>query len=195
MEGQEPTKPQAGTVTDVPQDAGQPTPDAGQPVESVDALPEFAKKMIEELRKENASHRKAKQAAQEAAAKEAEQRLEHERNFQQLAEQRKAKIDELSAQTEAQAALAADLTRILGERIDAEIKSWPEEIKAMAPAGDVDPRVLFAWVEQARPLAAKLQQAGQTPGNGGGPKPAGTNGRSDQQARQAWAQTFRSIKP
>lgn len=183
MDGQEPTTPQAGTAT--AQDAGQPTPDAGPAVESVDALPDWAQKMIGELRKENAGHRTAKQAAQEAAAKAEEARLENERNFQQLAEQRKAKIEELSAQTEAQAALAADLTRILGERIDAEIKGWPEEIKAMAPQGETDPRVMFAWVEQARPLAAKLQQAGQVPGNGGGPKPAGTRSRAAEQVAQA----------
>lgn len=183
MEGQEPTKPQEGTGTDVPTNAGQPTPSPAP--ESVDALPDWAQKMIGELRKENASHRTAKQTAQEAAAKAEEARLENERNFQQLAEQRKAKIEELSAQTEAQAALAADLTRILGERIQTEIAGWPEEITAMAPQGETDPRVLFAWVEQARPLAAKLQQAGQTPGNGGGPKPAGTRSRAAEQVAQA----------
>jgi ribosome-binding ATPase YchF (GTP1/OBG family) len=156
----------------------------------VDALPDFAKKMIEELRKENASHRKAKQAAQEAATKAEEARLEEERNFQELAEQRKAKIEEL----EAQAAQVADLTGLLNARIKAEIKEWPEEIRAMAPQ-DEDPRILQSWVDQARPLAEKLQQAGQTPGNGTGPKPAGTSTRTDQEARQAWAQTFRAIKP
>ena len=187
MEGQEPTTPQAGTVTEQPKTVPPTDPTPVDPT-TVETLPDWAQKEIRELRKEAAANRKAKQEAQEAISKAEEDRLAKERNFEELATKRQAKINEL----EAQAALAADLTGILSARIQAEIKEWPKEITDMAPPEPVDPRVLQAWVDQARPLVAKLQQAGQTPGNGGRPTPTGTRNRAAEQVAQAQRDYVRS---
>ena len=76
----------------------------------MESLPEAARKLIADLRAENAAHRRAKQES-EAAAKTAEdKRLEAEKQFEQLAQQRAARIAELEPIASRYESLAAKLT-------------------------------------------------------------------------------------
>jgi hypothetical protein len=143
----------------------------------VESLPANVQQMIKALRQENAGHRQAKTAAQEAARLAEETRLEQERQFEQLAQTRQERIAEL----EPAAATAAKLTELIAAQINAEIANWPEEIKSLAPQ-EANAETMLAWVQSARPLAAKLQDPPTSaPGNGSRPRPAGPAG---EQARQ-----------
>ena len=62
---------------------------------SVDKLPVGAQAYIEELRKENAKHRRAKKTAESATKKAEEDRLADQQEWQQLAETRLARVTEL----------------------------------------------------------------------------------------------------
>lgn len=152
------------------------TTQADQAPASVDALPDWAKSLIAELRNENAAHRKAKQKADDEAKAAEEQRLAAEKQFEQLANQRAARVAELEPIAERYNALAAKLTADL----ESQIEKLPAEIKQMKPANaDLDD--LIDWAEKARQLAAKMQAAA-SPGHGAAPKAA------DAQARPAITQ-------
>jgi chromosome segregation ATPase len=160
---------QAPAATDTPKTTA--TPPTGQAPENVDALPDWAKSLFAELRAENAAHRKAKQKADEEAKAAEEQRLEAERKFEQLAQQRAARVAELEPIAERYNALAAKLTADL----EAQIEKLPAEIKQMKPAtADLDD--LIDWAEKARQLAAKMQAAA-SPGHGAAPKAADATAR------------------
>lgn len=152
------------------------TPAEDAPV-IMETLPANVQQMIKALRQENAGHRQAKTAAQEAARLAEEARLEQEREFEKLAQTRQERIAEL----EPAAATAAKLTELIAAQINAEIANWPEEIKGLAPQ-EANAETMLAWVQSARPLAAKLQDpTPPAPGNGSRPRPAGPAG---EQARQ-----------
>ena len=163
-QGQEPASPTA------------PALEAGDPV-NVSELPANVQHMIAELRAENATARQRRQEAEQAAQAAQEAELAERAEWQTLAEQRAATIAELQPQIEQAAALAATV----GQQIDTEIKEWPAEIVAMAPGPDAGITDRIAWLEKARPLVAKLQQA-PTPGNGPGPK--ATQGANDAKHRE-----------
>lgn len=174
-----------------PEGAGIPAPEAATPAAAppppetpaedapvvMETLPANVQQMIKALRQENAGHRQAKTAAQEAARLAEEARLEQEREFEKLAQTRQERIAEL----EPAAATAAKLTELIAAQINAEIANWPEEIKGLAPQ-EANAETMLAWVQSARPLAAKLQDpTPPAPGNGSRPRPAGPAG---EQARQ-----------
>lgn len=148
----------------------------GQEPNGMETLPEAARKLIADLRAENAAHRRAKQES-EAAAKAAEdKRLEAEKQFEQLAQQRAARIAELEPIASRYESLAAKLTADM----EKEIAKLPAEIKAMRPDGDLD--TLIEWTEKARALAAKMQAAA-APGHAAPPRPAADGRPSQDQAR------------
>lgn len=166
-----------------------PAPDAA--ADGIDALPDWAKKEIKDLRREAAERRRATQAAEEAAKKAADQKLADDQKWKELADQREAEIASLKTSAEKYAALAATVTAAM----EAEIAAWPEEIKALKPAGaDVDQ--LAAWMQQARPIVVKLQGAQQAPaprpGAAPAPKPAGT--APDKAAQEAIAKFRQDIR-
>lgn len=189
----EPTAPAADPGTPAaPGTKPEPTPTpttpapAAERVERVDQLPDWAQREIAELRKENANHREAKQKAADAATKAEEQRLEAERKFEELAQQRQARIAELEPIADRYNALAAKLTA----EMEAEIAKLPDEIKNMRPAGaDLDD--LIDWTERAKTLAAKMTAA-QAAGAGPMPRPAnGTTRPASNQAAQIGAMRAR----
>jgi len=136
----------------------------------VNELPDWAQALIKELRGENAKHRKSSQEAAEAAKLAEEKRLAEQQQWQQLAEKRKGELDALSPKAQQ----ADELAKLLTQQINSEIRDWPDEVKSLAPQGEVSAAEMLRWVESARALATKLsQKAAPATGNGRLPKPAG----------------------
>lgn len=161
--GQEPPQ------TDPPAAGQEPTdPPAGEP-NDVQSLPEWAKNLVAELRGENAKHRKAAKAAETAAAQAEEAQLAEQAKWQELAEKRQARLAELEPLSEDMKAL----TESIAVQMNAEIADWPDEVKALAPDGEVSPVVMLDFLSKHRPLAAKLAAPPAPNGNGPGPKPRG----------------------
>lgn len=148
----------------------------GQEPNGLDALPESIRKLIADLRAENAAHRRAKQESEAAAKQAEEKRLEAERRFEELAQQRAARIAELEPVANRYEALAAKLTADM----EREIAKLPAEIKALRPEGDLE--TLIEWTEKAKALAAKMQAAA-APGHAAPPRPAADLRPSQDQAR------------
>ena len=177
-------QPQEGTLTgqepegqNNPNRAAEALPNSDQESEGdMNALPKWARKKIADLARENQAQRAAKATAEAEARRAQEAKLEQERQFEQLANQRAARVAELEPIAERYNALAAKLTADL----EAQIEKLPAEIKQMKPANaDLDD--LIDWAEKARQLAAKMQAAA-SPGHGAPPKAA------DAQARPAITQ-------
>jgi hypothetical protein len=102
-----------------------------------------------------------------------EERKKAQGEWQALADQRKAKVDELAPKAE----LADQLTELINKQVNAEIATWPEQVKNMAPSGEVSVLTMLEWVEKARPLAQELAADKSVPaGNHRGPKPTGPAG-------------------
>ena len=113
----------------------------------------------------------AKKALDDQKAEDA--RLVKEAQWQTLADQRKAKVEELTPKVE----LADKLSAMALAQYAAEIKEWPEQVKAMAPADDADILTKLAWMNKAKPLAAELMgDKPVTPGNGRRPTPVSPAG-------------------
>jgi hypothetical protein len=93
--------------------------------DDVESLPEYARKMIADLRKENASHRQAKTAAEKAAQAATEQAAKEQGKWQELA-----------TTYEPKAKRAEALESFIAETLAAELANVPERLKALVPEGD-----------------------------------------------------------
>jgi hypothetical protein len=122
----------------------------------------------------------AKKAKAQAEAD--EKRMAEQAQWQQLAEKRQAKVDELSTKGE----LADELTALVLKQYQAEIKDWPETVRAMAPGDDASILVKLEWMNKAKPLALELLKE-KTPAAGNGRKPVVT--------AQAHSQAKQKIEP
>jgi len=159
--GQEPTSPGEGTPPEGDQEQGAAQPQAAG---TVDELPEWAQELIGDLRKENATHRKAKKAAEKQAQEAEEARLAEEKKFQELAEKRAQERDEALARLAAkelellkrEVAQVAGLPAELAERLQGETR---EELEADA--------------EALKKLMPPPSEEGRTPGAPAGPKRSG----------------------
>ena len=114
--------------------ATKPTP---QP-EDVSALPAWAQVLVTDLRKENASHRTAKTAAERQAQQAQEQAAKEQGKWKELAETYEPK----AKRTEQIETYIADL-------LAAELKAIPERLKPLVPAFD-DPLKTLQWVQTAK---------------------------------------------
>lgn len=130
----------------------------------VESLPAFAQKIIKDLRDEN---KKRRQALDDAKRKAEEDKLAEAQQWQTLAEKRAAELSDAQAKI---AALDAVTARVISSA-ETEIDKWPAEIKALRPA-DATAAALLDWIEQARPLVAKLTAPPPAPGAGPTPKPS-----------------------
>lgn len=109
--------PQAGNGSDQP--PVQPT------AETVDSLPPWAQKIINELRKENAGHRTARKAADDAARAAEEQRLREKEDYAELAKGYRTRLDELEPlETQAEQLAAA-----FNASLDNRLKDIPKEVR------------------------------------------------------------------
>ena len=121
---------------DVPTAPTQDNPNQS-PADSVDQLPDWAKKLVSDLRKENAGHRKAKQAAETAAEEAARKAAEEQGEFKRLYEEEKSKREQAEAAKKAaelahlKAKVSAkhNLPQVLADRLTGETE---EELEADA---------------------------------------------------------------
>lgn len=111
--------------------------------------------------------RARQQADDEAKAKQGE--------FQALADQRATKITELEAKSQGAEERLTAISEAMEKQAKARMKALPEEIRAMAPEGDV--LALYTWLEKAEAAAAKLGTQAPRP-NGTPPGPRGTGAAS-----------------
>jgi hypothetical protein len=174
--------------------AGNSIPQAGnEPPTNVSlTIAEDLQRQIAELRRENAAHRKKNKDAEDAAALAEQQRLKEQGEFKKLAEQHETRVKELEPVATSYAKLAEQIQA----QIEAEIKDWPAEVKALVPGSDVPAEQRLEQMTRLRPLLEKLQvQArGQNPGNRPNPQPANQQDARQQriEATRAAAQQRRS---
>ena len=133
----EQTQPQAGNV-ETPA-----TPDASGPeAQSIDELPEWARKLVRELRQENAQHRTEKQAAKHAADEAERKRLADQQQWKELAEKLQADMAALRPQVDA----AQAYRETIAATVEARIKAVPEQMRSLVPAFD-DPAKTLQWLD------------------------------------------------
>lgn len=115
-----------------------------------------------------------------------EKRLAEQQQWQKLYESRKADVEKLTPKAE----LADKLSALVLEQYAAEIKEWPEQVRAMAPAEDADVLVKLDWLKRAKPLAQELMgDKTPPPGNGRRPTPVGPSGvaKTADAQRDTWS--------
>ncbi len=147
-------------------------------------------KIVAELRKENAAHRRKAKEQEDAARLSEEQRLREQGQFEELAKKAQARVQEL----EPIATRYAALTSVLTTQFTARIRDWPDEVKAFAPGEDAPIEERLAWLERAQALVTRLQgqQRSSAPGNAPSPPPAGGQAADTAQAdelRRRYQQT------
>lgn len=140
-----------------------------------------------ELKRLRDESEKAAKAAKDAE----EKKLTDQAEWQKLADQRQARIAALEPLEVEHSAL----TERIAAAMNAEIKDWPEEVKALAPVSAVSPVAMLDWLEKHRPLAAKLAEK-ETPkatGNRPAPRSGTVQPNEDQQRQQRQAQIHRAF--
>lgn len=121
-----------------------------QPSETVDDLPDWAQKLIKDLRGENASHRKAKKQAETEAEAATRKAAEEQGKYKELYEQELIKreaaemqaqmleLDALKSKVAAEVGLPQQLaSRLAGETED-EIKADAQAVLAVLPRSTLD---------------------------------------------------------
>lgn len=190
------TKPQEGVTTPVttptanqaltnaptttaPTTPTEPNPAEQKPSEvsgGIETLPEWAQKLIREVRAEAASHRTALREAERAAKAADEARLAEQGEYKKLAEdraQRVAELEPVAQEVEALRVKVEQFEKATLARIAAEIAEWPEGMRAVVEkARDVEEKA--AVVEHLRSAVAELAKAkgSGSPGNQADPKAA-----------------------
>lgn len=133
------------------------------------------------------------EAAKQAKDREAEdeKKLAAQQEWQRLYEGNKAKVQELTPKAE----LADKLTEMVLAQYQAEIKEWPDTVKAMAPGDEATVLQKLDWMNKAKPLALELMEdKAPQAGNGRRPPPsapAGTGAREEKSRAQhaTWTRT------
>jgi len=167
--------PEETTPAAVAQDQNTVTPPAGAqntetPTEAMIPIARFneVNNRLKALEKEQATRSKEQQA-------EDEKKLAAQAAWQELADKRKAALEELTPKVE----LADKLTELVTAQYANEVKAWPEQIRNMAPAEDATILAKLDWMAKAKPLALELM-ADKSPvaGNGRRPTPTATVGKT-----------------
>lgn len=167
-----------GTPGQAPAPASSPSGDSTDTTEKTEKLftqAELDQKVKERLAEEK--RRAEKKAADDKRAAD-EKALADNAQWQTLAEQRAQEL----ATAKAQADLVEGYAKRLNALVEAEIATWPDEVKALDPgAKQVDARL--DWLERSRPLAKKLASLPKAPATEAGtgsttppPAPAGQGG-------------------
>ncbi len=137
----------------------------------------------------------------EEAQRKAEEQAEIEKgNWQKIAEERKAQLDQLTPK----ATLADDLTVIVTQQLDAEIAAWPESARAIVSADGLDLKAKLELVNRTRPLAQEIlaAQGQRTSGTQFPPQFGGTGGNQqssnkvlDEFRRQQAEEASKAVNP
>jgi len=127
---------------------------------------------------DNQKYRKKQKEQEELAKSTLELKLKEQGEFQKLAEQHQARVQELEPISERY----SKLTELVSSQIKSQTKDWPPEIKTFDPGENASVEDRLAWVEKSKPLIDKLQAS--KPGNGPNPKPS--NGSAKEAAQTAF---------
>ncbi|MBC8076961.1 MAG: hypothetical protein H7Y32_12865 [Chloroflexales bacterium] len=146
------TETQAGNTADAPAPTVPPTATDGGPTLT---QAQFNAAIAKERRVWEQQQKKAADDAAAAARGE----------YEQIATSRAQEIAALRGELEQRDTRLTALADTLEQHVKGRLRALPEELRALAPEGDVAQR--FAWLEQAEKAAAKLAQqppAGTPPG-------------------------------
>ena len=139
----------------------------------------------------NEEKEKAKQKEQKAR-EETEARVKAEQgDFKGLYEALDPKHKELEANFSALQERLAERDKAENKRIDAEIKDWHEQVKALDP-GPENLEARQAWRDKAAKIQAALVDRAQQPGSPPNPIPVGQSGDSklEEEARRGQASLY-----
>lgn len=151
---------------------GAPVSPPPTPTDTGEGLPEFStlapsvQDYIRGLRREAKKSREEKKAAEREAQDAETRRLENEKQWETLAQQRADKLKEL----EPKAAEAEEMRQFLSQQLDRRLAAIPQQWRDAVPEYD-DPRRVLDWLDKNE---AKLRlpslppQAGGLQGNGAG---------------------------
>lgn len=163
----------SGEVTGSPAGSAAPSTPPEVSAESVETLPEWARRLVTELRKENAGHRKAKAEAEKAAEAAARLAAEEQGKYKELYEAELQKAQ--AAEARAKAAELAGLRSKVGAKYQ-----LPEALIARLQGESEE-----ALEADAKTLAAALPKAPAATDAGAGLNPHTPQvGRSDEQLRE-----------
>lgn len=139
--------------------------------------------------------RKAKEK-EEAARLEAE--AKQQGKFEQLANERQTRLDELEPQLEAATTELNAYKAKVSEMVAEELKALPDKVRDVAPvlyAGEVltNPLDILAWLPKGKALAEELNGQSAKPGAKSDPKALGAPGneKADQRARSESRRAYR----
>lgn len=164
------------TTTTPPADQNPADPKPAESAGGIETLPDWAQKLIREVRTEAASHRTALREAERTAKAADEARLAEQGEYKKLAEdraQRVAELEPVAQEVEALRVKVEQFEKATLARIAAEIAEWPEGMRAVVEkARDVEEKA--AVVEHLRSAVAELAKAkgSGSPGNQADPKAA-----------------------
>jgi len=160
---------QASGGNDPQAQAANTTPQAGNANTSTTSNDDLLRQ-IKELRTENANHRAKAKEREQAAKDELDRQLAEQGKYKELADTHAQRVRELEP-LETQ---LSELSDLINERIKADIKNWPDEVKSLVPGKDVPIRVRYEQVGKLQALADRLssQATGQQPGNRPNPRPS-----------------------
>src|SRR5258708_13818767 len=118
----------------------------------IDSLPADIQDYIKRLRDEAEEANKAKKAEVHAKQLADELRLKEQGEFKTLAEKHEARVKALEPISERYTQLAT----LVASQIEAQVKDWPQEVKAFDPGSDAPIEQRLAWLEKSKPLIEKL---------------------------------------
>lgn len=179
-------KPQAGEG-DKPQAGANGQPQAGSTIDLPTALA-----LIDELRRESAGHRKAKNAAEAATKAAEEKRLTEQQEWQKLAEARAADLAKLAPIAEQHEAITAAFNASLDNRL----KQIPDDVrkKTVDPIRKALSPVDFSnWLDANTDILRARQAPNLDGGAGGSNRPA--NGATDMTQTDLDYAEMMNIKP
>jgi hypothetical protein len=133
-----------------------PTTTTQAPPKEVKDLPEWAQKLVTDLRAESADNRVARTKLEKAAQAAEEARLTDDKKFEELATKHQARVKELEPKLEAVEARLKTYEEMFTRQLETETKDWPEEVKALDPGKDATFEMRMSWLEKSRPLVVKL---------------------------------------
>lgn len=167
-----------------------------------DADKKFTQEDLNRIAAKTREEEKAK--AKAAKDKEDKERLEAEAakqgEFQKLADDRKAKLDELEPKVTALESERDALKVTLAEIAEAGLKELPKEVSDIAPAQRaedkslINPLEVLAWLPKGKALANKLDGQSAVKGAKSSPRANGTHGAdtaADKRARAEARQAYR----
>ncbi len=158
-------------VTPPPEDGAIVPPEAPQTSARTDfnSLPSDVQAYIKSLRDEAKQTRLEKEAVEKQRLKDESARLEAAKEWEQLAQQRAAKL----AEVEPKAAELEAMQQFLQEQVDRRIAALPEQWRSAVPEEYTNPRSILAWLDKNE----RLFRAQTPPNIGAGTQPGAlTNG-------------------